>query len=62
MGTSGLGRKPREQARLSLAAEADQHLAADALGRLRPSGVRVTTDLELVRSLRIRLKNLANVD
>lgn len=46
----GLGWKPREQVGTSLTAGAFQHLAVDVLGRLRPSGVRLTTNLELVRT------------
>ncbi|KAF2083117.1 hypothetical protein K490DRAFT_76777 [Saccharata proteae CBS 121410] len=34
----------------SLTAGASQHRVADVLGRLRPSGVRLTTNLELVRT------------
>ena len=50
MGTLGLGLKPLEQVGTSLTAGAFQHRRADALGRLSPSGVRLTTDSELVRT------------
>ena len=39
-----------EQVGTSLTAGAFQHRGTDALGRLRPSGVRLTTNLELVRT------------
>jgi hypothetical protein len=46
----GLGQTPREQVGTSFTAGAFQHLVVDALGRLRPSGARLTTNLELVRT------------
>jgi len=50
LGALGLGHIPREQVGTSLTAGAFQHPVADALGRLRPSGARLTTNLELVRT------------
>jgi hypothetical protein len=46
----GLEQKPWEQVGTSLTAGAFQHPVADALGRVRPSGARLTTNLELVRT------------
>ena len=46
----GLGWTLLEQVGTSLTAGAFQHWGVDALGRLRPSGVRLTTNLELVRT------------
>jgi hypothetical protein len=46
----GLGGKLPEQVGTRLTPGAFQHRGADALGRFRPSGVRLTTNLELVRT------------
>ena len=46
----GLGQIPGEQVGTSFAAGAFQHPVADALGRLRPSGAHLITNLELVRT------------
>ena len=46
----GLGWKPLAQIGTSRKVGAFQYRVVDALGRLRPSGVRLTTNLELVRT------------
>lgn len=46
----GLGEKPLAQKGTSRKVGAFQRWGAGTLGRLRPSGVRLTTNLELVRT------------
>jgi hypothetical protein len=46
----GLGEKPPAQIGTSRKVGAFQRWVAGTLGRLRPSGVRLTTNLELVRT------------
>ncbi|PWY62481.1 hypothetical protein BO70DRAFT_405833 [Aspergillus heteromorphus CBS 117.55] len=51
VGSLGLGGTPRSRGALAgQPAGAPQHRVGDALGRLRPSGGRLTTNLELVRT------------
>ncbi|PKX99707.1 hypothetical protein P168DRAFT_300499 [Aspergillus campestris IBT 28561] len=49
VGSLALG-KPSEQGALAGQRPRPQHRGGDALGRLRPSGGRLTTNLELVRT------------